>query len=88
MAETSGLLNRRTTQVVPRVRIPLSPPLTTNELSYAPDGIASKAQHLRAFSLFAIDFHSIKTPRFSLIFLIYAPFLKNTVLGESEVRSF
>tara|TARA_Y100001935_G_scaffold251974_1_gene254952 strand:- start:544 stop:675 length:132 start_codon:yes stop_codon:yes gene_type:complete len=26
VAETSGLLNRRMTQVVPRVRIPLSPP--------------------------------------------------------------
>ena len=50
-----------------------TPPLTTNELSYASDGIASKAQHLRAFLLFAIDFLSIKTPRFSLIFLLYMP---------------
>ena len=56
-----------------RVRIPVCPPLTTNELSYARNGIASKAQHLRAFSLFAIDFLSIKTPRFSLIFLLYMP---------------
>jgi len=33
-----------------------SPPLTYNELIYARDGIVSKAQHLRAFLLFAIDF--------------------------------
>jgi hypothetical protein len=45
--------NRVYVQSVPRVRIPLSPPLTTNELLYAPDGIASKAQHLRSFLLFA-----------------------------------
>lgn len=57
----------------PWVRIPPSPPLTTNKLVCAPDGIASKAQHLRAFLLFAIDFLSIKTPRFSLIFLLYMP---------------
>lgn len=56
-----------------RVRIPVSPPLTTNELSYARNGIASKAQHLQAFLLVAIDFLSIKTPRFSLIFLLYMP---------------
>ena len=58
---------------ISRVRIPHSPPLTTNKLSYARESIDSKAQHLQDFSLFAIDFLSIKTPRFSLIFLLYMP---------------
>lgn len=41
-----------------------TPPLTTNELSYARNGIASKAQHLWAFLLFAIDFGSTTKRRF------------------------
>ncbi len=39
-------LGKRVYGNVPRVRIPLSPPITPNELSYAINGITSKAPHL------------------------------------------
>ena len=72
---------------VSRVRIPSSPPLTKNELTYPRDGITSKDQNLRAFSLFVIDFLSIEnTPFFSNFSPIYATFLKNTVFRFNLFR--
>ena len=51
---------------------------------YARNGIISKAQNLWAFLLFAIDFLSIKTFRFSLIFLLNIPLSCKTPYSEKR----